>query len=329
MKSPFAKGLGRTLAAFACLLAGLLPRAGQAQAYPDRPIRIINGFAAGGGADLLVRAIQPKATELLGQQIIIDYKAGAGGNLAMESVAHAAPDGYTLLLGTPGLAINPSLYKSLTFDPLKDFSPITMIGVVQNVLVVNPSIPARNVQELIALLRAQPGKLNFGSSGYGTSLHLAGELFKLSTDTDIVHVAYKGSGQAINDVMGGQVEMMFNVLPSSLPFIRDGRLRALAVTGSTRAASLPEVPTMMEAGVRDYQATTWNGILAPANTPHAIVDRLNNAFVEAIKSREVLEAFEKIGQDPLTSTPEEFAAFLKAESAKWARVIDKAHIQAP
>ena len=326
---PFTKALGRALVFVVCLLAWLLPNTGQAQTYPDRPIRIINGFAAGGGADLLLRAIQPKAAELLGQQIIVDYKTGAGGNLAMESVARATPDGYTLLLGTPGLAINPSLYKTLTFDPLKDFSPIVMIGVVQNVLVVHPSVSAQSVQELIALLRAQPGKFNFGSSGYGTSLHLAGEMFKLSTETDIVHVAYKGSGQAINDVMGGQVEIMFNVLPSSLPFIRDGRLRALAVTGSSRAAALPEVPTMMEAGVRDYQATTWNGILAPANTPRAIIDRLNHVFVEAIKSREVLEAFEKIGQDPLTSTPEEFSVFLKAESVKWAQVIDKAHIQAP
>jgi tripartite-type tricarboxylate transporter receptor subunit TctC len=326
---PFTRVIARALCPILCLLAALTPGMGQAQTYPDHPIRIINGFAAGGGADLLLRAIQPKATELLGQQIVIDYKTGAGGNIAMESVARASPDGYTLLLGTPGLTINPSLYKTLAFDPLKDFSPITMIGVVQNVLVVHPSVPARTVQELIAFVRAHPGKLNFGSSGYGTSLHLAGELFKLSTDTDIVHVAYKGSGQAINDVIGGQVEMMFNVLPSSLPFIRDGRLRALAVTGATRSAALPDVPTMMEAGVRDYQATTWNGILAPANTPSAIVDQLNSVFVEAIKSKEVLEAFEKIGQDPLTSTPEEFAAFLKAETAKWAHVIDKAHIQAP
>ncbi len=327
--TPITKAISRALVIGVGLLTALLPRAGQAQTYPDRPIRIINGFAAGGGADILLRAIQPKASELLGQQIIIDYKTGAGGTLAMEAVARAAPDGYTLLLGTPGLAINPALYKTLTFAPLKDFAPITMIGAVQNVLVVHPAVPARSVQELIALLRTQPGKFNFSSSGYGTSLHLAGEMFKLATETDIVHVAYKGSGQAINDVIGGQVEMMFNVLPSSLPFIRDGRLRALAVTGSSRAASLPEIPTMMEAGVRDYQATTWNGILAPANTPRAIVDRLNRAFVEAIKSRDVIEAFEKIGQDPLTSTPEEFSAFLKVESAKWAQVIDKAHIQAP
>jgi tripartite-type tricarboxylate transporter receptor subunit TctC len=312
-----------------CLTAVLAERQARAQSFPDRPIRIINGFAAGGGADLLVRAIQPKFAELLGQQVIVDYKTGAGGNLAMETVARAAPDGYTLLLGTPGLAINPSLYKSLSFDPLKDFAPIALIGVVQNVLVVNPSVPARNVQELIALLREKPGKLNFASSGYGTSLHLAGELFKLATGTDIVHVAYKGSGQAIIDVMAGQVDMMFNVLPSSLPYIRDGRLRALAVTGLERAASLPDVPTMVEAGVAGYQATTWNGILAPANTPRAIVRRLNEALVEAVRSKEVKEAYEKIGQEALTSTPEEFSAFLATETSKWAGVVDKAAIQPP
>ena len=327
--NPFIRTFGPSLVVIVCLFGSFLPGDCQAQNYPDRPIRIVNGFAAGGGADLLLRAIQPKVIELLGQQVIVDYKTGAGGNLAMETVARAAPDGYTLLLGTPGLAIKPSLYKTLSFDPLKDFAPIALIGVVQNVLVVNPAVPAKSVQELIALLHKRPGKLNFASSGYGTSLHLAGELFKLSTNTDIVHVAYKGSGQAINDVMAGQVEMMFNVLPSTLPYIRDGRLRALAVTGAGRAASLPDVPTMVEAGVPDYQAMTWNGILAPANTPSAIVHRLNEAFVEAVRSKDVLDAFEKIGQDPFTSTPQEFSAFLNAETAKWARVIDKAHVQAP
>lgn len=300
-----------------------------AERYPDRPVRIVHGFAPGGGADLMLRAIQPKASELLGQQIVIDYRPGAGGNIAMEAVSRAAPDGYTLLLGTPGLAINPALYKTLSFDPIKDFAPIALVGVVQNVLVVNPAVPASNLQDLIALLHKRPGKLNFASSGYGTSLHLAGELFKLSTHTDMVHVSYKGGAQAINDVLAGQVELMFNVLPASLPFIHDGRLRALAVTGATRAPSLPAVPTMIEAGLPGYTATTWNGILAPVNTPRAIVNRLNSVFVEAVHSKEVLEAFAKLGQDPLTSTPEEFSSFLKAESRKWSEVIERAHIRAP
>ena len=188
-----------------------------AQDYPYKPVHVVHGFAAGGGADLVVRAIQPKAVELLGQQFVIEYKIGAGGNLAMDTVAHAAPDGYTLLLGTPGLAINPALYRKLPFDPLKDFAPVALVGVTQNVLVVNPKVPAKNVVELIALLKARPGKFSFASSGYGTSLHLAGELFKVLTGTELVHVPYKGSNQAIADVMAGQPEIMFNVLPSSLP----------------------------------------------------------------------------------------------------------------
>jgi tripartite-type tricarboxylate transporter receptor subunit TctC len=317
----------RLLLAFVALLT--LASGAEAQTWPDKPVRIIHGFAAGGGADLLIRAIQPKATELLGQQIIIDYKTGAGGNLAMETVAHAAPDGYTLLLGTPGLAINPSLYKNLSFDPLKAFAPIALVGVVQNVLIVNPKVQATSVAELVALMKARPGKMNIASSGYGTSLHLAGELFKLSTGTEAQHIAYKGSNQAITDVMSGQVEMMFNVLPSTLPFIQDGRVRALAVTGATRAPSLPDVPTMIEAGVPNYTATTWNGILAPAGTPKAIIDRLNDVFVRAVQSPEVKAEFAKIGQDALTSTPEEFSKLLGDETAKWTKVIETAHIQAP
>jgi tripartite-type tricarboxylate transporter receptor subunit TctC len=317
----------RLLIAIVALL--VLASGAEAQTWPDKPVRIIHGFAAGGGADLLIRAIQPKATELLGQQIIIDYKTGAGGNLAMETVARAAPDGYTLLLGTPGLAINPALYKNLSFDPLKAFAPIALVGVVQNVLIVNPKVPAKSVAELVALMKARPGKMNIASSGYGTSLHLAGELFKLSTGTEAQHIAYKGSNQAITDVMSGQVEMMFNVLPSTLPFIQDGRVRALAVTGATRAPSLPDVPTMIETGVPNYTATTWNGILAPAGTPKAIIDRLNDVFVRAVQSPDVKAEFAKIGQDALTSTPEEFGALLRDETAKWTKVIETAHIQAP
>lgn len=318
----------RSLLGFILATLGLA-NAAFAQTYPDRPVHIVHGFAAGGGADLLLRAIQPKAVELLGQQIVIEYKTGAGGSLAMEAVARARPDGYTLLLGTPGLAINPALYKNLSFDPLKDFAPIALVGDTQNVLIVPPSLAAKTVAELIALLRARPGKLNFASSGYGTSLHLAGELFKLTTKTDVVHVPYKGSNQAAVDVMAGQPEMMFNVLPSSLPFIQDGRLRALAVTGPRRSKALPDVPTMIEAGVAGYTATTWNGILAPAGTPRAIVERLNDIFVRAVQSPEVREAFAKIGQEAFTSTPDEFASFLRSETEKWSGVIEAAQIKAP
>ena len=290
-------------------------------AYPDHPIKVIHGFAAGGGADILLRTIIPAVSENLGQQIIVEYRPGAGGNLAMEAVAKAAPDGYTLLMGTPGLATNPSLYATLSFDPLKDFVPISLVGTVPNVLIVTPSLPVKSVAELVTLARAKPGSLNYASPGVGTSLHLAGELFKLDTGTDIVHVAYKGGSQAQTDVMGGQVQMMFNVLPSALPQIQAGTLRALAVTGRTRAESLPNVPTMIEAGVPGYTALTWNGLLAPAGTPPDIVARLNDAIVKALRSPAMKDLLGKIGQDPAWSTPEEFAAFLREETAKWTKVI--------
>ena len=312
------------LAAAAALV---LPVPAGAQTYPERPVRVVNGFAAGGGTDLVLRALLPKVSELLGQQAIVDYRPGAGGNLAMEIVAKAPPDGYTLLMGTPGLATNPSLYKALTFEPRRDFAPITLVGVVQNVLVVHPAVPARTVAELVALAKRQPGKLNFASPGYGTSLHLAGELFKLSTGVDIVHVPYRGGGQAQTDVMAGQCEMMFNVLASALPQIKSGTLRALAVTGETRSPALPDVPTMIEAGVPGYVATTWNGILAPANTPRPIIDTLHRAIVAALQSQEVRDAFANLGQEALWDTPEAFKAFLDAETEKWSRVIATAHIE--
>jgi tripartite-type tricarboxylate transporter receptor subunit TctC len=312
------------LAAAAALV---LPLPVAAQSYPQRPVRVVNGFAAGGGTDLVLRALLPKVSELLGQQAIVDYRPGAGGNLAMEIVSKAAPDGYTLLMGTPGLATNPSLYKALTFDPRRDFSPITLVGVVQNTLIVHPSVPARTVAELVALAKRQPGKLNFASPGYGTSLHLAAELFKLSTGTEIVHVPYKGGSQAQTDVMAGQPEMMFNVLPVALAQIKAGTLRALAVTGQTRAPALPDVPTMIEAGVPGYVAVTWNGILAPANTPRPIIDKLHHAIVTALQSPEVRAGFATLGQEAQWNTPEAFKSFLDAETEKWSRVIATANIE--
>jgi tripartite-type tricarboxylate transporter receptor subunit TctC len=246
----------------------------------------------------------------------------------MEAVAKSAPDGYTLLMGTPGLATNPSLYAKLPFDPLKDLQPISLIGSVPNVLVVPQDFPAKSVRELIALAKAQPGKLNYASPGAGTSLHLASELFKLSAGVDIVHIPYKGGAQAQTDVAGGQAQMMFNVLPSALPLIKAGRLRPLAVTGPARAESLPEVPTMIEAGIAGYTATTWNGILTTGGTSREIVAKLNDALVRAMKAPEMKEALAKIGQDPAWSTPEEFAAFLRQETEKWRKVIQATGIKA-
>jgi tripartite-type tricarboxylate transporter receptor subunit TctC len=315
------------LTAVAVLPFGSLAGTARAQTYPDKLIKVVNGFAAGGGTDLLLRTLLPKMGEILGQQMIIDYRAGAGGNLAMEAVAKAAPDGYTLLMGSPGLATNPSLYKELSFDPLRDFAPISLIGTVQNVLVVNPSLQVHSVAELVALAKKEPGKLNFASPGYGTSLHLAAELFKAAVGIDIVHVPYKGGQQAVTDVLAGKPELMFNVLPSALPYIQSGKLRALAVTGATRSPALPDVPTMIEAGVPNYTAFTWNGLLAPAGTAKPIIDRLHDAIVKAIADPSVREGYARIGQDPATDTPAEFADLIRNETIKWTRTIKDARIE--
>jgi len=319
--------LRRTLFS-AIALAALLAAAPLARAWPDKPLRIVHGFAAGGGADILLRAMLPKFSENLGQQIVIDYRTGAGGNLAMDAVAKAAPDGYTLLMGTPGLATNSSLYQKLPFGPLKDLAPVSLIGSVQNVLIATPSVPANSVRELVALAKSQPGKMNYASPGTGTSLHLAAELFKMTAGIDVVHIPYKGGAQAQADVMGGQAQFMFNVLPSALPQIRGGKLKALAVTGRTRAESLPDVPTMIEAGIAGYTATTWNGVLVTGGTPREHVAKLNDALVRALKTPEMKEAFAKLGQDVLWSTPEEFAAFLRDETEKWRKVIQATGLKA-
>jgi tripartite-type tricarboxylate transporter receptor subunit TctC len=317
--------MGRWLA---IVLSVLLAGSAAAQTYPDKPIKVVNGFAPGGGTDLLLRTLLPKLGEILGQQLIIDYRPGAGANLAMDLVAKAAPDGYTLLMGSPGLAINPSLYRDLPFDPLKDFAPISLIGTVPNVLLVNPALPVTSVAELVALARKEPGKLNFASPGAGSSLHLAAELFKALEKIDIVHVPYKGGGQAMTDVLGGKPEMMFQVLGVALPYIESGKLRALAVTSAERAAVLPNVPTMMEAGVKGYDAVTWNGLLAPAATPRPIIDKLHAAIVKALQDPSVQEGYRKIGQVPAFDTPAEFQALIRDEAAKWSRVIKDANIQA-
>ncbi len=301
---------------------------GAASAWPDKPLRVVHGFAAGGGADILLRSVLPKFSENLGQQILVDYRTGAGGNVAMEAVAKAAPDGYTLLMGTPGLTTNTFLYDKLGFDPLKDLAPVSLIGSVPNALIATPSLPANSVRELMALAKAQPGKLNYASSGTGTSLHLAAELFRIGAGLDMQHIPYKGGAQAQTDVMGGQAQIMFNVLPSALPQIKAGKLKVLAVTGKTRSEALPDVPTMIEAGLPGYSATTWNGILVTGGTPREIVLRLNDALVRAMKTPEMKEALAKIGQDPLWSTPEEFAAFLREETEKWRKVIQATGLKA-
>lgn len=302
----------------ACLL---ISAAASAQTYPQRPITIVHGFGAGGGADLFIRAIIPETSQELGQPILVDYRVGAGGNIAISYVAHAAPDGYTLLLGTPGLVTNPLFFADVKFDHLRDFAPVSLIGSTQNVLIVSPALPVNSLKDLIALAKAKPGQLNYASSGVGSSLNLAGEFFKLAAGVDVVHVPYKGGVEAEADVVSGQAQMMFNVLPSALPLIKAGRLRALAVTGSMRAGSLPDTPTMIEAGLPGYVALTWNGILAPAQTPRPVVEKLSDAFRRALGRAEVRQRLATMGQDPLGGTPEEFAGFLRDEQTKWTRVI--------
>ncbi|AOB32313.1 hypothetical protein AKI39_18700 [Bordetella sp. H567] len=302
--------------------------AAAANAYPDRPIRVVVGFPAGGGVDVVLRAVTPGLAEELGQPVFVDNRPGAGGNLGMDVVAKAAPDGYTLLMAAPGLATNASLYENLPFDPAKDFTAVGMVSSVANVLVVNPSLPIHSVAELIAYAKSHPGELNYASSGIGTSLHLAAALFEHDAGVKMTHVPYRGGPAAINDLIGGQVQLMFSVLPLAVPQIKAGKLRALAVTGQTRSASLPDVPTMMEAGLKGYTATTWNGLVAPAGTPAPIINRLNAALRKVLDRADVQKTFAGMEQDVVEDTPQEFDAMIKAETQKWEQVIKAAGIKA-
>lgn len=295
--------------------------------YPDHPVKVVNGFAPGGGSDILLRAILPALSEKLGQQLVVDYKVGAGGNLAIETVAKAPADGYTILMGFAGLATAPALFAKLPFDPIRDFAPISLVGIVPNVLAVYPGVPANSVKELVAYAKANPGKLNFSSPGTGTTQHLVAEMFKLAAGIDMVHVPYKGGGQAQADVVSGQTQLNFNVVPTSLAMIRAGKLKAFAVTGRTRSEALPDVPTMIESGYPDFTAVTWNGFLAPAGTPRDIIAKLNDVVVSVMKTSAMKEQLAKIGQETAWNTPEEFAAFLREETEKWKKVIPAAGLK--
>ena len=306
--------------AFALALIG--PAVHAQTTYPAKPVRFVVPFPAGGTTDILARAVAQKLSETWGQQVIVDNRPGAAGNIGSELVARSAPDGYTLLMGTVGThAINQSLYEKLPYDPVKDFTPVVLVAGVPNVLVVNPSVPAQSVAELIAYAKANPGKLNFASSGSGTSIHLSGELFKVLTGVQITHVPYKGSAPALTDLMGGQVQLMFDNLPSSLAFVKAGKLRALAVTSTTRAAALPDVPTMVEAGVSGFEASSWFGMLAPTGTPRDIVLRINAEVAKWLATPEAREKLAGQGAIVAGGAPEDFARHIASESAKWARVV--------
>ena len=308
---------------WACgLLLAMAATGAWAQAYPARPIRIVVPFPAGGATDLLARAVAQKLTEAWGQSVVVDNRPGAGGNIGSELVARAAPDGYTLEMGTVGThAINASLYAKMPYDHVKDFAPVILVAGVPNVLVINPALPVNSVPALIAYAKANPGKLNFASSGSGTSIHLSGELFKVMAGVQMTHVPYKGSAPALQDLLGGQVQVMFDNLPPSLPQIKAGKLRALAVTSATRAPALPDVPTIGESGLPGYEASSWFGVLAPAGTPPAIIAKLNAEIAAWLATPEAKEKMLALGANAAGGSPEDFAKHIAAETAKWQRVV--------
>lgn len=292
------------------------------QQYPTKPIRLIVPFAPGGGTDLVARAVAQRLTETLGQAVIVDNRAGAGGVVGTEYVAKATPDGYTLLLGSPGpITINPNLRAKTPYDPIKDFAPISLATISPFVLSVHPSLPVKSVAELIAFARSRPGQLNYGSSGLGSVAHLATEQFKALAKVDLVHVPFKGSAPAVTSFIAGQLEVQFENQPTILPHIRSGRAHALAVGTLKRSTLLPELPTMREAGVAGYECSTAFGIMAPARTPDAIVSRLSREIANALKSPEMKAALAKQGLDAVGSTPDEYAAHIKDESSRNARLI--------
>ena len=295
--------------------------------YPTRPIRLIVSFAPGGSVDVVARLVGHKLAEAWGQQVVIDNRPGAGGNLSAEIAARAAPDGYTLYMSSASLVVNPSLYRKVSYDPARDFAPVTLLASVQNVLVTHPAIAAKSVSDLIALAKKNPGRINYASTGSGSSGHLAMELFRSMAAVDLTHVPYKAAGQAQVDLIAGQVSTWFPTIPGALPFIKAGKMNALAVSGAKRSPALPDTPTVAEAGVRGFEATTWYPVLAPAATPAPLVTKVNRQLVAIVKSREVSDQLQQSGVEPIGSTPEELAAHIRSELPKWAKVIKAAGLR--
>jgi tripartite-type tricarboxylate transporter receptor subunit TctC len=292
-----------------------------AQSYPAKSIRLVVGFTPGGGVDINARLLQPKLAEYFGQPVVVENRPGAGTNIANELVAKSPPDGYTLLVNTAAVAINMSLYKKLPFDTLRDFAPVSLFSMSPNILVVHPSVPARNVKELIALAKARPGQLNFSSAGSGTTQHLSGELFNLRTGTKIVHVPYKGSAPSLTALVSGEVEMTFANIPAISAHVKAGRLRPIANLGPVRSDQLPDVPTMKEAGVKGVEVVVWYGIFAPAATPRDIVNKLADAVARAARSPDTRQRLIDLGAEPVGNTPDEFSKLVREEITKWAEVV--------
>ena len=298
-----------------------------AQSYPQRPLRIVVPYAAGGSTDVLARMVGQKLTAALGQPVVIDNRTGAGTLIATEIVAHAAADGYTLLMATPPLTIVPALYARLPFDVERDFAPVTNIAATSNVLVVHPAVPAQNVRELVALAKAHPGTYTFGSSGVGGASHLAVELFRSMAGIELVHVPYKGGSLAVTDLLGGRLTLMFANLTTVQSHIKTGRVRALAIGTAQRSLVVPELPTVAAAGVPGYEANNWNGMVAPAGTPRALIDRLQREIKAAIDAPELREKLLQNAFEPIADTPAEFARYLAAERVKWGKVVRDAHVK--
>src|SRR3954468_24741796 len=309
----------RLLFAFALALNAL--SAAHAQTYPDHPLRLVVPFATGGTSDILARFGAPPLWQALGQPVVVDNRPGAGSNGGNEIVAKAPADGYTLLMATPALASNQALYGKLNYDPIANFSPVTLVAEIPIALVVHPSMPTKTVKELIALAKAQPGKLNFGSSGNGGIGHLVGEMFKSATGVKMVHVPYKGNGPALIDLMSGVLNLTFTDIAGGMPYIKAGKMRPLAIASKRRSAQLPDVPTMMEAGLPGFEASTWFAVFATGGTPQPIINRLNTEIVKSLQTPEMREKLTNLGCEAVGNKPEELAAFFKAEMTKWSKVI--------
>jgi tripartite-type tricarboxylate transporter receptor subunit TctC len=313
-----------TLLAF--LIASLAAFAAQAQTYPTKPVKIVVGFAPGGGSDFAARVVAQQLTERLKNQVIVENKPGAGSLLGAEYVIKSAPDGYTLLLTPASYTVNPSVYK-LSFDPLNDITPIAQISKGPYIVAVHPSVPAKTLQELVAYARANPGKLSYASSGNGAHIHVATEYLLYTAGINIVHVPYKGSGPALNDTVGGQVQMIFGSVATALQYVKSGRLRPLAVTTPKRIAAAPDVPTVAESGYPGWEVTNWHGLVGPKGLPKDIVQRLNKEINVAVHSEELKKVLSSDGLEPAGGTPEELAALLKSEVARWAQVVKRANIK--